>query len=420
MFRKIHLFLILIFVYLILIPQTIHAQQRIRACNNPVVQTTPCVSVASCSTSPEDIGLIYNDTPAARMVIDVGNNAESGVTSWRVEFLCGVLGGAVGGRQVVNIPLGSEPGSTNIGFNVNNTRGCEFDPNNNSLGVKVKAIIGGQERDFCDASYTVINRDHLCRLAIEPNRDIKIGLVGNNATPLRVRAENLSANGNYALFFNNTPIGVDLLNLNTGGYRVNNVSFPINIPINLVSIGPHNISLRTRNNKPPPAALIPVVPIPFLVGGSIVDLPGYFNGPACRIDFTIGDDRNPGSVISSSNTAGGVTPVSSIPATSADKSICDGDPTQIKTAIGCIHTKPVDFIKDTLKFAIGIAGGIAFLLMIYGVFQMLTSAGNPDSLKSGQTILTNAIIGLLFIIFSTLLLKIIGVDILGIGDYFKI
>ncbi|MDO8573172.1 MAG: pilin [Candidatus Daviesbacteria bacterium] len=90
----------------------------------------------------------------------------------------------------------------------------------------------------------------------------------------------------------------------------------------------------------------------------------------------------------------------------------------IATAIGCIHTNPVALVKDFLKFALGISGGLAFLLMLLGAFQMLTSAGNPETLAAGKGRLTSAIIGLLFVIFSVLLLKIIGVDILGLEKQF--
>ena len=89
----------------------------------------------------------------------------------------------------------------------------------------------------------------------------------------------------------------------------------------------------------------------------------------------------------------------------------------IETAIGCIHTQPTVFVKDILKFIVAIAGGIAFLLMILGVFGMITSAGNPDNLQAGKDRLTSAIIGLLFVVLSVLLLKIIGVDILGLGTF---
>lgn len=89
----------------------------------------------------------------------------------------------------------------------------------------------------------------------------------------------------------------------------------------------------------------------------------------------------------------------------------------IKTAIGCIHTNPGDLIADVLKFALGIGGGLAFLMMILGAFQMLTSAGNPDTLQAGRERLTSAVIGLLIVIFAVLLLQIIGFDILNLPGF---
>lgn len=93
----------------------------------------------------------------------------------------------------------------------------------------------------------------------------------------------------------------------------------------------------------------------------------------------------------------------------------DGD--HVWTAIGCIPTNPTDFIAYLLQFAIGIAGGIAFLLILFGGFQMMTSAGNPERLNSGKELVGSAITGLLLIVFSIVLLKIIGVDILGIPGF---
>jgi len=97
-----------------------------------------------------------------------------------------------------------------------------------------------------------------------------------------------------------------------------------------------------------------------------------------------------------------------------------GDPAAdpgIVTAIGCIHTSPASFVKDLLKFVFGIGGGIAFLMMLMGAFQMITSAGNPDTLHAGRDRFTSAIIGLLFIIFAVLLMQIISIDILGLGKF---
>ncbi|MBI4040144.1 hypothetical protein HY389_02210 [Candidatus Daviesbacteria bacterium] len=89
----------------------------------------------------------------------------------------------------------------------------------------------------------------------------------------------------------------------------------------------------------------------------------------------------------------------------------------VNTAIGCIPTDPQALIQKVLQFATGAGGGIALLLMIYGAFQMMTSAGNPEQVKKGADQLTSAVIGLLFIIFSVLLLQIIGFNILNIPGF---
>ncbi|MCL4382256.1 MAG: pilin [Patescibacteria group bacterium] len=89
------------------------------------------------------------------------------------------------------------------------------------------------------------------------------------------------------------------------------------------------------------------------------------------------------------------------------------------TALGCISTDPQGFVSWLLGAVIGIAGGIVFLLILYGGFQILTSTGDPEKLNNGKEIIVSAIAGLLMIVFSVLLLKIIGVDILKIPGFQK-
>lgn len=89
----------------------------------------------------------------------------------------------------------------------------------------------------------------------------------------------------------------------------------------------------------------------------------------------------------------------------------------ISTAVGCIHTSPAALVKDVMTFVIGIGGGIAFLMMLLGAFQMLTSAGNPETLNAGKERLTSAVIGLLMVIFAVLLLQIIGWGVLKIPGF---
>ena len=87
----------------------------------------------------------------------------------------------------------------------------------------------------------------------------------------------------------------------------------------------------------------------------------------------------------------------------------------IDTAIGCIPVEnPEDFIGYILGWAIGVGGGIAFLLIVVAGLQIMTAQGQPDKLQAGRELLTSAISGLIMLIFSVFILRIIGVNILGI------
>ena len=95
--------------------------------------------------------------------------------------------------------------------------------------------------------------------------------------------------------------------------------------------------------------------------------------------------------------------------------------TGIDTAIGCIPilgtNGTTDFLTWILRWAVGVGSGIAFLLILYSGFMIMTSAGNPERLKAGQELLTSAISGLILLVFSVFILKFIGVDILGLGAF---
>jgi len=110
-----------------------------------------------------------------------------------------------------------------------------------------------------------------------------------------------------------------------------------------------------------------------------------------------------------------------------DKIIDDNDPycdkgkpeSGYKTAFGCIKTTTNttdenSFYYTLLRVAIGIAGGISLILMLYGTFIVTTSAGLPDKLTLGKDIITSAITGLLFIILSVVIFNFIGIKILAL------
>lgn len=90
----------------------------------------------------------------------------------------------------------------------------------------------------------------------------------------------------------------------------------------------------------------------------------------------------------------------------------------INTAIGCIPFEDIpSFMGWILGWAIGVGGGIAFLLIAYSSLMIMTSSGNPERLKAGQELLTSAISGLIMLIFSIFILRFIGIDILGLNNF---
>ena len=87
------------------------------------------------------------------------------------------------------------------------------------------------------------------------------------------------------------------------------------------------------------------------------------------------------------------------------------------TALGCIDATGQGIFTTLFTTGIGIAGGLALLLILFGGFKILTSAGNPEHLTEGKETVWSAISGLLLIIFSIFLLQLIGFKILGIPGF---
>ena len=84
----------------------------------------------------------------------------------------------------------------------------------------------------------------------------------------------------------------------------------------------------------------------------------------------------------------------------------------VDTAIGCIPISSSNgLIGFLLNWGIGIGGGIAFILILIAGFQIITSRGDPKRLQAGQELLTSAIAGLVMLIFSVFILRIIGVTV---------
>ncbi len=85
------------------------------------------------------------------------------------------------------------------------------------------------------------------------------------------------------------------------------------------------------------------------------------------------------------------------------------------TGIGCIPLNLQSFVGNfLLSMGIGFGGLVAILCIIYSAFMMQTSQGSPEKIKKSQEMLTSCIMGLMLIVFSIFILKLIGVNILRI------
>ena len=90
------------------------------------------------------------------------------------------------------------------------------------------------------------------------------------------------------------------------------------------------------------------------------------------------------------------------------------------TVFGCIkYNNNQEAVQTLIGFLLGIAGGFAMVLILYGAFIISISTGNPEKIKQGKEIVTAAIFGLVFIILSVIILQFIGVDVLQIPGFFS-
>lgn len=94
--------------------------------------------------------------------------------------------------------------------------------------------------------------------------------------------------------------------------------------------------------------------------------------------------------------------------------------TEVDTGLGfAIATDPSGFVKTFFGIILSLSGGIALLLIIISGYQLMFSQGNPEKTQGAKETLTSTIVGLLFIIFSLVILQVVGVDILKIPGFVR-
>lgn len=101
-------------------------------------------------------------------------------------------------------------------------------------------------------------------------------------------------------------------------------------------------------------------------------------------------------------------------------------PGRYYTFIGCIRTSQGSFreqgaagnvIQTLLNIVFSIAGGLAFLFLIYGAFIVLTSQASPERVNYGKRVLIGAIVGIIFTVGAVFLINLLASGILKIPGF---
>lgn len=89
----------------------------------------------------------------------------------------------------------------------------------------------------------------------------------------------------------------------------------------------------------------------------------------------------------------------------------------IDTSIGSIDVDPIGFITRIFSIVLSIGGLGAMILIIYSGYRLLISRGDKEKIQGARETMTAAIVGLLFIVFSLVILSVIAGDILKVPGF---
>ena len=89
----------------------------------------------------------------------------------------------------------------------------------------------------------------------------------------------------------------------------------------------------------------------------------------------------------------------------------------IWTAVGCIKRQPEEIVSRFIRLGVSMGGGVALLMILAAGFTLTISQGNAQKTAQAKEMITAAVTGLLFIIFSITILQFIGFSILKIPGF---
>ncbi|MEX2055199.1 MAG: hypothetical protein WD972_03365 [Candidatus Andersenbacteria bacterium] len=74
------------------------------------------------------------------------------------------------------------------------------------------------------------------------------------------------------------------------------------------------------------------------------------------------------------------------------------------------------FLTSVISYILGVASLLALLALIVGGTRLIIGFGNEDQLKSAKTIIKWAIIGLIVVVLSYVIVRLVAVGFLGVQD----
>jgi len=86
------------------------------------------------------------------------------------------------------------------------------------------------------------------------------------------------------------------------------------------------------------------------------------------------------------------------------------------TAFGCIPQDIGNIMNFALSLAISIGVIASLIIIIAGGYIIMTNPGDAEQVGKGKKLISNAAVGLIVVIFCVIVLKILGIDILGINE----
>ncbi len=85
------------------------------------------------------------------------------------------------------------------------------------------------------------------------------------------------------------------------------------------------------------------------------------------------------------------------------------------TGVRCSEGSIASIFKLIINWALAIAFIAAVIMLIYGGFLYITSAGNTDNATKGKTAIVNALIGIVIIVLSYIIVQIVYRFVAGQG-----